>query len=189
MHHRFAVSLLATMLFAAAACSGDSEVDAVATLDSTIPDVAATVPPRDPAVEGERALLDFAQCMREHGVDMGDPTVDTEGNLQLPPIEFIASPDVDPDVAMAELDATFAACEQHLEGVVLNAAGPGSDVEFEDALLEYAGCMREQGIDMPDPDLSSGVIDLGGNGLGDIDEFEAAHEECKEILARVGMNF
>jgi hypothetical protein len=183
------VFLLATMLFTVAACSGDSEVDGVATLDSTLPSSETTVTSSDSVTDNEQAALAFAQCMRENGVDMGDPTVDADGNLQLPPIEFSASPDVDPEAAMAEMDATFADCEQHLEGVVLGGANPTSDVEFEDALLEYAGCMRDQGIDMPDPDLSSGMIQLGGDTPGDMEEFEAAHEECRKILARVGMDF
>ena len=189
MHHRYTVFLIAVILFAVAACSGNPEVDAVATLESTAPGVEATDAPPDPAVEGEQAALDFAQCMRDQGVDMGDPTVDAEGNLQLPPVEFSVSPDADPEAAKAEMEKTFAECEQHLDGVVLKTANLGSEVEFEDALLEYAGCMREQGIDMPDPDAWGGTIELGEGGKGDLEEFEAAHDECREILARVGLDF
>lgn len=188
MQYRYSALLIATTLLAAA-CTGNSEADAVATLESTTPSVEATDPPADPAVEGEQAALDFAQCMREQGVDMGDPTVDADGNLQLPPVEFTVPPDADLEAAKAEMDATFSECEQHLDGVVLKGVTPGSEVEFEDALLEYAGCMREQGIDMPDPDSWGGTIELGGDGKGDMEEFEAAHEECREILARVGMDF
>ena len=188
MQYRSSAFLLAIVLFAVAACSGDSAVDGVASLESTAPAAETTAAPAEPVVEGEQAALDFAQCMRENGVEMGDPTVDADGNLQLPPIEFAASPDVDQEAAMAEMDATFAKCEQHLEGAVFGASNPSSDVEFEDALIEYAGCMREQGIDMPDPDFSSGMIQLGGDTPGEIEEFEAAHEECREILARTGMD-
>ncbi|MDJ0496914.1 MAG: hypothetical protein QNJ89_03730 [Acidimicrobiia bacterium] len=189
MHHRHTVLLLVIALLTVAACSGNSEADGIATLESTVPEVETTAPPADPSADSEQAALDFAQCMRENGIDMGDPTVDSDGNLQLAPIEFTVSPDADPEAAKAEMDAVFAECEQHLDGIALKSVNPSSAVEFEDALLEYAGCMREQGIDMPDPDLRGGTIELGGDSKGDIAEFEAAHEECKEILARVGKDF
>jgi hypothetical protein len=87
------------------------------------------------------------------------------------------------------MDAGSAECDHHLQGLVFDAANPGSDVGLEDAMLGYAGCMREQGIDMPDPDLSSGMIRLGKDAPGEMEEFEAAHEECREILAGVEMDF
>ncbi len=188
MNRSYSVFLLVIALLAVAACSGNPETDGIATLESTVPGVETAAPPADPSADSEQAALDFAQCMREQGVDMGDPTVDSDGNLQLAPIEFTMSADADPEAAKAEMDAVFAECEQHLDGV-LKSVNPSSAVEFEDALLEYAGCMRDQGIDMPDPDFSSGMIELGGDTKGDIAEFEAAHEECREILARVGKDF
>jgi hypothetical protein len=65
-------------------------------------------------------------------------------------------------------------------------AGSGSPVELGDSLLAYTQCMREHGVDMPDPDLSSGggMIDLGS---ADGDEFEAADNECRPLLANLGL--
>ncbi len=34
-------------------------------------------------VDPEEALLAFAACMRDNGVEMADPTVDADGNVQL----------------------------------------------------------------------------------------------------------
>jgi hypothetical protein len=55
----------------------------------------------------------------------------------------------------------------------------------EDAALAFAECMRENGIEMDDPQMDDGgmAIAIGGEG-GDIDEeaLEAAHEECQPIM-------
>ncbi len=186
------ISLMCTLLIAAAltGCSGTEDTEGVASLQTT--QAAAEDPAEEsPEVEAEQAMLDFTQCLRDQGLDVGDPTMGADGNLQLPPIEVVGSPDEDPEAAMAEMDASFAACEEHLAGVTLGAPDPGAGVAFEDALVEYAGCMREQGIDMPDPDLSGGggIIDLGSPTPGDEAEFEAAHRECREILAGAGLDF
>ena len=58
--------------------------------------------------------------------------------------------------------------------------GPVSDADFEDAMLAYSECMREQGIDMPDPQVSEEEMtmeDDGGIPL-DMEKFEAAEEAC-----------
>ena len=102
-----------------------------------------------------------------------------------------AAPGYSSGDAIAEMDENFAQCEEHLAGVALGASDPGSAVAFEDAFLEYAGCMREQGIDMPDPDFSGeggALLQMGPQTPGEQTEFDAAHQACKEILADIGMD-
>ena len=118
--------------------------------------------------------------------------MDADGSLQMPPIEVSGEADEDLEAAMAELDAGFAECEQHLAGITMGSPDPGADAAFRDALVEYAGCMRDQGIDMPDPDFSGEggmMIELGPQNPGDAAEFEAAHQECQPILAGTGLDF
>ena len=66
--------------------------------------------------------------------------------------------------------------------------------EFEDALLEYAQCMRGEGIDFPDPRTNGdGLVIMGGgarDGDGppseaEMDEMDAANETCQPILDAV----
>ena len=181
--------LLMILLVAVAltGCSSADDGEAVASLE-TVPSAEQADAPT-PQIDSEQATLDFAQCLREQGVEVGDPSMSADGSMQMPPIEFVGSPDEDPEAAMAEMDAIFAECESHLDGIALTASDPGAGVAFEDALLEYAGCMRDQGIDMPDPDLSGGggVIDLGISGPGDQEEWDDAHKECQPILAGAGL--
>jgi len=192
MKIKYVTLLLIVIAVLASACSDGDDTEAVASLEGTeteAPD--GGEPTLSTEEEAEAAMLDFTQCMREQGVDIGDPTMDANGNLQMPPIEFETASGDDIETAMAEMDAVFAECDQHLEGAVMGSPDPGADAEFEDAFVEYAGCMRDQGIDMPDPDFSGGggMIDLGGGTPGDRDEFEAAHKECQPILAGIGIDF
>lgn len=187
MRTRFTLILL--LVVVAAGCSSADDSEAVASLETVA--LAEQVDDPTPQIDSEQAMLDFAQCLRDQGVEVGDPTMSADGSMQMPPIEFVGSADEDPETAMAEMDAMFAECESHLEGITLTAPDPGAGAAFEDALVEYAGCMRDQGIDMPDPDLSGGggVIDLGLSGPGDQEEWETAHKECQPILAGAGLDF
>ena len=183
------LSLILALALVAGACSNDIESSQVASLETDTADTSeeAESDDVDPLVETEAAMLDFAQCLREQGFDVGDPTVDADGNVQLPPIKITSAVSGDdPEEGMADINERMASCEEHLEGVVMTGASSSAS-GFEDTLLEYAQCMRENGYDMPDPDLSSGggMIDLGDV---DEDEFQAADTECRHLLADLGIS-
>ena len=82
------LSLILALALAAGACSNDVESSQVASLETDTADTSeeAESDGVDPLAETEAAMLDFAQCLREQGFDVGDPTVDADGNVQLPPI-------------------------------------------------------------------------------------------------------
>ncbi|MGH9135910.1 MAG: hypothetical protein ACRD0G_02550, partial [Acidimicrobiales bacterium] len=68
------------------------------------------------------------------------------------------------------------------------------DPAFEDAILEYAECMRDQGIDFPDPQIDDGRVtisrdDGGEPGSAEAEEFEAADEQCRSIMEDVMGDF
>jgi hypothetical protein len=195
MRHRLAATVAAAALLFAA-CGGETATNEIASLDSTtLPSSDTTAPAEEASMED--GLIAFTECLREQGLDVDDPTVGPDGNLQLPPIsvgqEFESSDGGPPDQAtmdemFRQMDAVFAECEPLLGEVAFtNDDLPGAD-EFEDQLLEYAACMRENGVDMPDPDLSGNggvVIDLGSGGPGDTD-FEAADEACRHLFGGFG---
>jgi hypothetical protein len=78
------------------------------------------------------------------------------------------------------------------------SAGEVDRSELDDASLAYGECMRDHGIDLPDPQTSSGgdsgpKFSSGGQAAGATqgpdgasDEFKAAHEACKSILEDAG---
>jgi hypothetical protein len=61
--------------------------------------------------------------------------------------------------------------------------------KFKDAALEHARCMRDHGIDFPDPTFSEGggaTIKLGKGSVDPNDpDFKAAEKECREIMEEV----
>ena len=73
------------------------------------------------------------------------------------------------------------------------AAGTTDDApaDLEDAMLAYAECMRDHGIDMPDPDFSGDGgafrMGVGADGMDPNDEkFKEADEACNDKLGDIG---
>ncbi|GAB3865146.1 hypothetical protein GCM10027610_114740 [Dactylosporangium cerinum] len=123
-----------------------------------------------PTADKAEANRRFAKCMREHGVEVPDPGPD--GELQM-------SGDVDRGKAAEAMSA----CQQLLpNGGTLSNLTP----EQLEQARAFARCMREHGIDMPDPDPASGVADLLGNGAIDINSpaFRDAANACRSVVGR-----
>ena len=65
----------------------------------------------------------------------------------------------------------------------------------EEALLAFTECLREHGIDVPDPEFDEGGrgrmrMRLGQSGIDPDDpEFRAAQEECRPLLASIRGQF
>lgn len=156
---RRAVALLACSL-ALAACSGaedDSAPAAAPVLEAPDSDgdtESAATPPA--ASSDEEAALLFAGCMRDEGIDFPDPTLAADGS-----VDFGFGPGSGPppfDADAPEFQDALDECSPLVEGASF-LPSDGDLVELEDTLLEVAACLRDQGIDVDDPDLSQG---LGG---------------------------
>src|ERR1044072_4366485 len=53
----------------------------------------------------------------------------------------------------------------------------------EDKAREFAKCMREHGVDMPDPEVGDGKVRIKINGgKGDKRKIDAANEACKSLM-------
>jgi hypothetical protein len=129
----------------------------------------------------EDAMLEFAQCMREHGVDMPDPS-SNDGGMVI----------VGPGPGAAVDDETFQtaqeACQPILDEVEQNLPQPDPEemARMRDQALAFAQCMREKGFDMPDPTFDEGggmALSIGtedGGEAGPSQEFLDASEECAE---------
>jgi len=109
----------------------------------------------------------FASCMRDNGVDMPDP--DTDGGLSVTSGTAEAG-------SMDEMDAAFDACREFMPNGGEPMKMTPEDLE---AQREFAKCMREHGMDMPDPDPNGGMTAAGEVG-DDIAAFETALEACNE---------
>jgi hypothetical protein len=153
-------ALLAVLLGLLAACGQATGADpGVATLQS--PGVADASP--SPTPDPQQAAIDYARCMREHGIDMPDPQVDSSGGgLKV----RISGPADKSKVDAAKLTAAQSAC-QHFLSNAMQDKGKQLTPEDQDKLIAFARCMREHGVDMPDPDFSNGGVTFGVGGPGD----------------------
>jgi hypothetical protein len=179
---RLLVMTVATIALVAA-CSANAAAPSVASLDdpaaSADPEASpSTSAPTDP----QEAFLAFAQCMRDHGIDMPDPEVSDEGGGRFSVGFSGGGPGSDAD--MEEFKAADEACRPLLENTVGEGEQPELTPEQEQAMLDFARCMREHGIDMPDPGEGGMVFNVGGPGDENVDpdEFQAAQEACQDLL-------
>jgi hypothetical protein len=169
----------------AAACGGSPEGDGVATLGGDRQtgnggggsggNGTATKDPQE-------AALEFAKCMREHGVDMPDPEVDSQGRVRITVGGAGGKGRPDPK----KLEAAQQACGHLMRG---GGEGPGTlDPKAQDAMLAFARCMREHGIDMPDP-TGDGLTLSSRPGQGPDPrsaKFKEAERACDHHLADLG---
>jgi hypothetical protein len=173
--------LIATLslVIALAACGDDDAGEGVASLsDST-----STTMSADVVSENERAVLAATACLRENGLDIPDPEMDADGNVDLDNFLEIAQ-GVDPEVAEVALEAcadVIAEVDLGFERIDLTA--------LEDTLVEFAACMRDNGFDLPDPDFASALEEGPFGGDIDIDDpaFETALENCDQILEQIDL--
>ena len=179
------IPALAGLALLLAACSGSADAGVASLVNDP-----ATEPDEDDAatVSDEAALLAFAQCMRENGIEgFEDPTVDDEGSLQLGGRGAFANGEIDRETMIT----ARAACSQYLDDAALGFGRP-DDSEIQDQLLAFAECMRDRGIEVDDPNFSGGPADgapePGGGPLGDIDvadpDVQEAVEACQGDFGR-----
>ena len=182
-------ALLGAMTLVLAACGTSAGAnDGVATLEAST--ATTTAPLIAEEVDAETQMLAYAECLRDEGVDVEDPTLDDNGNIR-PPRPVVAEGESFDRESMV---AAREACAEFIEGFTFGFR-EGDITEFQDTLLQFAACMRENGYDMADPDLSSvgaGPGQGGGQGgrFGEIDrddpDFQVAQEACQDILAGFG---
>lgn len=165
-----AVALMVLLLAACGSTGGD---DGVASVTG---DSASGESQERTEADREEAGLKFAECMREHGVDMPDPGTGDEGGLTIQ-----ASPG---DYSPEEFEEADEACRHHLEGA-FEDADPERMQEFQDRALEFAQCMRDNGVeDHPDPEFEGGgrMRMTADQDVFNDPDFEEAQKACEELM-------
>lgn len=124
----------------------------------------------------DKAELAFAKCMRAAGINVSDP--DGSGRVQ---IRIKASPghEFSPEkVGQATND-----CRKKTGGGPRQPTA-AEQTEMRDRALKFSQCMREHGIDMPDPKFEGGGIAMSV-GRGKIDPessvFKRAAQACERF--------
>lgn len=140
------------------AVSTDEAVEpTVAVADDTDTPDSATPSTATDATDEERAL-DFAQCMRDNGVDFPDPVINADGSI-----------DLGGNVTPGSIDPTsdtfgdaVAVCGPIIAGASFLPGANVDETEQQANLLAFAECLRGLGYDVIDPVLSD--IQAGGPG-------------------------
>ncbi len=154
---RFAVLVTgAALALVMAACGGGTESSQVASLSAdgaSTSETDSTV-----VVDSQQQWVDFAQCMRDNGVDMQDPTFDADGN-----VEGGFGPDSGIDMRSDDVRAAMDTC-----GDLLPEGGPGGGqgadfdrTAIQAAFTAFTACLRDEGLDVDDIDFAAGP---GGGG-------------------------
>ena len=133
------VKLLVFVAVFTACTIGGEESQGVVTIDSTTETTIV-----DEETTFEEGVLNFAQCMREEGINFPDPTFDIDGNPEFDNLEIENE---------EEFETAFESCEDILRNALPEQFDLDPEVEaaLVDASLEFSQCMRDQGIDFPDP--------------------------------------
>ena len=133
------VKLFGLLIILSSCTIGEEQSDGVVTIDSTTETTTVTQ-----EITFEEGVLDFAQCMREEGINFPDPSFDIDGNPEFDDVN-IENDD--------EFEAAFDNCENILREALPEQFDLDPEVEaaLVDASLEFSQCMRDEGIDFPDP--------------------------------------
>ena len=147
--------LLLLFIFLLACSSSDESEGVVSTndlsSDTTVTTIAEEIVEEVVSVEDAQLLL--ARCLRENGYDITDPKNDESLQSVIGPIWLAAD-----QKGRQELQETIQACAEE------NNIPLGGSAEFEnpeavadllDTQLEFAQCLRENGIEIEDPSAES----------------------------------
>ncbi len=148
--------------------SAEASTDAAAAENDVVSDEPTASSEASASSEDEQALA-FAACMRDEGIDWPDPTFNADGSIDLlgglgpgggggaGAGQLFSDQD--------SLEDAFEVCGPLVEGAsFLPDQSEFLNEETQDQLLEFAQCLRDEGLDVDDPDLSEFAASGGAGG-------------------------
>ncbi len=155
----------------------------------------------------EELALKWAQCMRQHGVNVPDPDSNGRVRIEVTPGSSAGSggagsgsaagaggdgarsggPDGTGGGPPPEVQAAMDACKQYQPKGGQASRQPNQ--QELDAMTKFAQCMRNHGIPMQDPKVSGGGVQIVGSPGAfepDSDQFKQAQQACDHYLPNGG---
>src|SRR5262245_6252456 len=156
-----------------AACGGGGDSNGVASLSSTGQTTTDSSSGSGGASPKERrvAELKFGQCMRKHGGNMADP-----GNGRF---DLKVKPGDQKKAGEAQQ-----ACQKYLQNIAPRMSEE-QQAQMRAAALDFAKCMRDHGIEMPDPQFQEGggmTMRIPPGIREDDPKLKEAQKACEPIL-------
>ncbi len=176
-----ALSLLAT------ACGGSSGEAADGVASAGDGKAKSAKEKKAKKTDPQQAALDFARCMRENGVDVPDPKASDNGMVLVGPAPGPGGlgQATEPPTGFEEADK---ACRHLIKDLISDGGGGKVDAKEQDRALRFAKCMRENGVNMPDPDFSKGGVSMKiDEGFDPTSQaFQAAQKACGSLFGPAG---
>jgi len=154
-------SLILCLSLTSISCGGsDSSNDGVITIDTPTSeeiDTDLTSENSDERIKtDEEITTEFTTCLRGYGFDVTDPTLNADGTVDLEGLRGSIIGDPNFDISSEKTVQALQECLGLLEDATFATAPTQEDqIELQDNLLEFAECIRENGIDIPDPEFSN----------------------------------
>ena len=99
----------------------------------------------------EQITTNFTVCLRDHGTNIPDPELNADGSIDLGTLK--ESFDVGPKDSRSS--KALEECLPLLaEATFSQGANEEDEIQLQDDLLAFIQCLRDEGIDVPDPDFS-----------------------------------
>jgi hypothetical protein len=169
------VGVLALMLAVAACTGGGDKGSGVASLGGTGSATSTTA--AGGGGDDRQKALNWAKCMRQHGINLPDPRFDAQGNM-IPPEP--------PAVANAQAKLKFKAADQACKQYEPSGGPPPSPPSAQERqqALAFARCMRQHGINVPDPQITAnGIAQPLPEGMDrDDPRLRAPRQACRQYL-------
>ena len=170
MRRTLSIAVIVSALALGAAACGGSTNSGIPTANGGS---ATGAPNPSSSLSAADRLRLFAQCMRDHGVQVNDPDPGHPGAIG-------ATGGTD----RAKTEAALAACRQYMPGGGELTKPDAQQLERE---RKIAQCMREHGLpDFPDPDPNA----QAGQNIPGMDpndpKFKAADEACRYLRPTAG---
>jgi len=135
------IILLVAISLLLVACSAST--DDVPSLEATPAAVVEAQP-----LDDEAKVMAFVECVRDEGMQLKDPVVEADGNIQPPEVVEGVT------YTREEWTAPYEICDHHIEGISLGEKS-GDMSEQLDQMVTLATCLNEKGFKVDEPTIET----------------------------------
>jgi hypothetical protein len=143
---------------------------------------ASAATPAASKADAEKAQLAFTRCMRDHGANVKDAQPNTSGGGGTG--FSIQGGD------KGSIDQAMQACQKYLPKAGGPPPDPAEQQKLFDRALKFSQCMRQHGVDMPDPKQENGGISISQSGPASVDPssktFKDGQQACQQYFGPPG---
>ncbi len=193
---RHSLVVIAISVLALAACGGSDVKAGVATPTKDQNGAASDGTTKKIGTASFRAqLLAYAKCMRDNGVRFPDPQFDSDGRPQFNRQGGLSGPGGHDFAGLSEnpaFEKARTACDdQRPDFAGQSEWTPAQRAETRTTVLKFAKCMREKGIDFPDPTFDAngrpqfnreGAANGSQGKVREDKATQAAREKCQQSI-------